>query len=95
MDNETQKGIDTVVEQLLSWNPAPKEDAVEIRKLYTQKLVDLLAAQETVFKERLMALVPMVFNGAEHTHIQQERTCDMCGWNACRQEVLTRIERLL
>lgn len=57
---------------------------------------ELLAAQETAFKERVRELVP-----EKLTELPLEWEKDMpthngliAGYNACRQEVITRIERL-
>ena len=102
MNNETQKGWEADFENF---------DYFFDEELLTTTFVEtspndikrwvrgLLTAQETAFKERVLACVPEEkhvpaktgdWNSGDYNH----HYGGPLAWNACRQEVLTRIERL-
>jgi hypothetical protein len=103
MDNETQKGesIAALAESLHGRIAMVWGSAEDVRNEIEGALEDFAAAQETAFKERVMPeRIKSIIEADAYEIINLPKHPNPAfndglatGWNACRQEVLTRIER--
>lgn len=96
MNNETQKGLAAFRMKWEGGNGAYPYLAIstEAMKEMLRDIEGLLAAQETAFKERVLACVPeeKIYDGEALEGYMAPQEVD--GWNMARREVLIRVERL-